>query len=53
MCFSFRYELILDQINPWNLDPEFIVEFLFLPESYFYPNAPERFGKCFFICIYE
>ncbi len=42
-CKNKRYELILDQINAWNLDPEFLVDFLFLPESYFYPNAPEKF----------
>jgi hypothetical protein len=34
----------LDQITPWNIDPQVIVDFLFLPESYFYPNALEKFG---------
>jgi hypothetical protein len=33
----------LDQINPWNIDPEFLVDFLFLPDSYFYADAPEKF----------
>ncbi len=41
--FWFRYELILDQLNPWNIDPEFLVDFLFLPDSYFYAEAPEKF----------
>lgn len=40
------YDLILDQINSWNLDPEFLVDFLFLPESYFYSDAPTKFSKC-------
>jgi len=39
------YDLILDQINAWNLDPEFLIDFLFLPESYFYYNAPVKFEK--------
>ena len=36
---------MLDQIRPWNIDPELLVDFLFLPDSYFYADAPEKFGK--------
>jgi hypothetical protein len=39
------YDLILDQINHWNLDPEFLVDFLFLPDSYFYSDAPTKFNR--------
>ncbi len=39
------YDLILDQINAWQLDIEFLIDFLFLPESYFYYNAPAKFEK--------
>ena len=35
---------MLDQITPWTLDPDFLVDFLHLPQSYYYPNAPEEFG---------
>ncbi|CAF0723375.1 unnamed protein product [Brachionus calyciflorus] len=39
------YDLILDQIKPWNIDPEFLVDFLFLPDSYFYEDAPAKFDR--------
>lgn len=45
MTISNRYDLILDQINPWNLDPEFLIDFLMLPESYFHVDAPKQFEK--------
>ena len=36
---------MLDQINSWNLDPELLIDFLFLPDSYFHPDAPIQFDK--------
>jgi len=43
-----RYDLMLDQIKPWNLDPEFLIDFLLLPDSYFYPDSPKKFGNYVF-----
>ena len=40
-----RYELLLDQITPWTIDPEVLVDFLSLPESYFYEDAPQMFSE--------
>lgn len=39
------YDLILDQITPWNIDPDFLSDFIGLPQSYFYPNAAAEFEK--------
>jgi hypothetical protein len=36
---------LLDQITPWNIDPNFLIDFLHLPNSFFYPNAPQIFGE--------
>ena len=45
MFVSFiRYDLMLDQISPWSIDPELLVDFLFLPDSYFYADSPEKYG---------
>ena len=40
---------MLDQLSPWSLDPELLVDFLFLPDSFFNANAPEKYGKLFFL----
>lgn len=36
---------MLDQITPWNIDTEVLVDFLNLPNSYFYEDAPKKFGN--------
>jgi len=41
----FSYDLLLDQITPWNIDPDFLIDFLHLLNSFFYPNVPQIFGE--------
>ncbi len=36
---------MLDQVSPWSIDPELLVDFLFLPDSYFYADSPEKYGN--------
>ena len=39
-----RYALSLDNIKAEDLDPFFLIDFMSLPENYFLPDGPEKYG---------
>jgi deleted-in-malignant-brain-tumors protein 1 len=43
-----RYALFIEKTQPENIDPFFLIDFMTLPESYFEPNAVEKYEKFIF-----